>query len=64
MLLFFVFSKQTVQITVKNAPEVAPGSAVNRYHYLFIACWTATATATVMPTMGLLPAPRKPIIST
>ena len=25
---------------------------------------TATATATVMPTMGLLPAPRKPIIST
>lgn len=25
---------------------------------------TATATETVMPTMGLLPAPRKPIIST
>ena len=25
---------------------------------------TATATLTVMPTMGLLPAPRKPIIST
>ena len=25
---------------------------------------TATAQATVMPTMGLLPAPRKPIIST
>ena len=26
--------------------------------------WTATATATVAPTMGLLPMPRKPIIST
>ena len=25
---------------------------------------TATATETVIPTMGLLPAPRKPIIST
>ncbi len=32
--------------------------------YLLSACCTATATATVMPTMGLLPAPRKPIIST
>ena len=26
--------------------------------------WTATATATVAPTMGLLPMPRNPIIST
>ena len=32
--------------------------------YFDIASWTATATATVMPTIGLLPAPRKPIIST
>ena len=30
----------------------------------FVACCTATAPATVMPTIGLLPAPRKPIIST
>ena len=32
--------------------------------YLFIASCTATATATVIPTIGLLPAPRNPIIST
>ena len=32
--------------------------------YLFRASLTATATATVAPTMGLLPMPRKPIIST
>ena len=32
--------------------------------YLFIASSTATATATVIPTMGLLPAPISPIIST
>jgi hypothetical protein len=31
--------------------------------YFFIASSTATATATVIPTMGLLPAPIKPIIS-
>ncbi len=30
----------------------------------FMACSTATATATVAPTIGLLPMPRKPIIST
>ena len=30
----------------------------------FIACSIATATATVIPTMGLLPAPMRPIIST
>jgi hypothetical protein len=41
-------------------------------HFIFISAripyfWdssTATATETVIPTMGLLPAPRKPIIST
>ena len=32
--------------------------------YLFIASSTATATATVIPTIGLLPAPISPIIST
>jgi len=35
---------------------------LNSLNY-FRACSTATATATVMPTMWLLPAPRKPIIS-
>ena len=33
-------------------------------NYSVIACWIATATATVAPTIGLLPIPRKPIIST
>ncbi len=33
-------------------------------NYLFIASCTATATATVMPTIGLLPAPMRPIMST
>ena len=37
---------------------------VRMKNYFFIASSTATATATVMPTIGLLPAPRKPIIST
>ena len=32
--------------------------------YFAIACATVTATATVAPTIGLLPMPRKPIIST
>lgn len=33
-------------------------------NYLFIAFSTATATATVAPTIGLLPMPIRPIIST
>lgn len=33
-------------------------------HFLFSAMSTVTATATVAPTIGLLPMPRKPIIST
>ena len=37
---------------------------IYREAYLFIASAVATATATVAPTMGLLPMPRKPIIST
>ena len=32
--------------------------------FFFMASSTETATATVAPTMGLLPMPRKPIIST
>ena len=35
-----------------------------RIHYLLNAVATSTATATVAPTIGLLPMPRKPIIST
>jgi hypothetical protein len=33
-------------------------------NYAFMACSTATATATDAPTIGLLPMPIKPIIST
>ena len=36
----------------------------NNLYYFFIASSTATATATVAPTIGLLPIPKKPIIST
>ena len=39
-------------------------SAILRRQDYFIACSTATATATVAPTIGLLPMPRKPISST
>ena len=35
-----------------------------RNYYSTIACWTATVTATVAPTIGLFPIPRTPIIST
>ena len=34
-----------------------------KFNYFWLSA-TATAQATVIPTMGLLPAPRKPIIST
>ena len=37
---------------------------VIRYANYLLASSTATATATVIPTMGLLPAPMRPIIST
>ena len=36
----------------------------NNLNYFFIASSIATATATVAPTIGLLPIPRNPIIST
>ena len=39
-------------------------TAKYRRNYFFRLSSTATATETVIPTMGLLPAPRKPIIST
>ncbi len=64
-------------IDKKNAPELSPrgsfgirwgkgGLAWSRKSSLtyFWLSATATATATVAPTMGLLPMPRKPIIST
>ena len=38
--------------------------ANNNLIYYFIASSTATATATVAPTIGLLPMPIRPIIST
>jgi len=37
---------------------------INKFNYFFIASSIATATATVAPTIGLLPIPRNPIIST
>ena len=37
-------------------------SFINPYYFAF--CSTATAQATVIPTIGLLPAPIKPIFST
>ena len=47
--------------------QIAPcpmGAGEEKLLYWFSASLTATATATVAPTMGLLPMPRKPIIST
>jgi hypothetical protein len=41
----------------------AEGTIVREINYFRLSS-TATATLTVIPTMGLLPAPRKPIIST
>ena len=43
-------------------PQTFPSETGRRY--FFIASSTATATATVAPTMGLLPMPIRPIIST
>ena len=42
----------------------SPALFVRFTDYLFIAFSTATATATVAPTIGLLPIPISPIIST
>lgn len=41
-----------------------PQDCLQRGIYLFRARATLTAQATVQPTIGLLPIPRKPIIST
>ena len=50
-------------ILVKNKPRKIRGLFVRKRNYL-LASSIATATATVIPTMGLLPAPMRPIIST
>ena len=48
----------------KMASAEAEAISVREINYFFRDSSTATATETVIPTMGLLPAPRKPIIST
>ena len=48
----------------KAPPRTGGAFRGSREPYLFAASSMATATATVMPTMGLLPAPMRPIIST
>ena len=45
-------------------PRVRGLSGQSNSAYFESACETATATATEQPTIGLLPMPRKPIIST
>ena len=58
---------QSIATQIRNLPvagcHFTHGSKTFRIAYLQDSS-TATATETVMPTMGLLPAPRKPIIST
>ena len=51
---------------IKNPRPIRTGDPLlyREKNYFFRDSSTATATETVMPTMGLLPAPRKPIIST
>ena len=44
-------------------PNLSGSKTLKKPSYFWLSA-TATATATVAPTMGLLPMPRKPIIST
>ena len=55
----FLMHKQKVRPSFENRTKYIKSSLD-----YFTACWIATATATVAPTIGLLPIPRKPIIST
>ena len=53
----------------RDTPQGVPlflsiGRCKRLWDYLFKASATFTAQATVQPTIGLLPIPRKPIIST
>jgi len=60
----FLFS--TGKISMRQAPHRRNERTVRRlldFGY-FMACSTATATATEAPTIGLLPIPMRPIIST
>ena len=53
------------QYKIKKALRIESLSFYKRGgNYLFKASATPTATATVAPTIGLLPMPKKPIIST
>ena len=47
----------------RTAVDVGPYKSLEKPYFL-AASSTATAQATVIPTMGLLPAPIRPIIST
>ena len=59
-------SAAEVYLRNKNSSRKKSGAVFTSYVSMnyFIASAVATATATVAPTMGLLPMPRKPIIST
>ena len=57
----FSHYKQKTPITIKITGVYILSNNLN---YFFIASSIATATATVAPTIGLLPIPKKPIIST
>ena len=66
-ILFFNHCKsQTLQYTINpcNIIYYRDLSEYVKYLYLFSAVATSTAHATVHPTIGLLPIPRNPIIST
>ena len=61
LLLFFAITEKEMK---GNCTFISLLLRPQKEFYFFMASSTATATATVMPTIGLLPAPRKPIIST
>ena len=60
------FAKRNHSRVQQKEPHVFQNARLffNQKFYAFIASSIATAQATVIPTMGLLPAPIKPIIST
>ncbi len=59
-----LFSVSAVFSGLQVARETAIPRSEDQNFPAFAASSTATATATVIPTMGLLPAPISPIIST
>ena len=64
LIYFTTFAISAQEKGASPPKELAPYILPKSYSYLLIASCTATATATVMPTMGLLPAPMRPIMST